>query len=70
MTPPRDFDFVCGGCRSGYSQGEWLALSIVDTLTSRELLHCVIAWEAARVIEVRACATCGRSMARATTRAA
>jgi hypothetical protein len=68
MTPFRDV--VCAGCRSGYSRGEWLALSIVDTLTSRELSHYVIAWEDARVIEVRACATCGRSMARATTRAA
>jgi RNA polymerase subunit RPABC4/transcription elongation factor Spt4 len=63
-------DIVCAGCRSAYSRGEWLGLSIVDTLTSRELRPYVLAWEEVRVIEVRACATCGRSMARATTRAA
>jgi hypothetical protein len=56
---------VCVGCRSVYSPGEWLALSILDTLTSRELQRYLIAWEDTRTIEVRACEKCGRSMARA-----
>ncbi len=61
---------ICAGCRSAFTREEWAALSIVDTLTSRELGLYVLGWEAARVIEIRACATCGRCIARATARAA
>lgn len=58
-------EVVCAGCRCAYSPPAWRALSIVSTLTSRELHAYVVAWEDSRVIEVRACAKCGRSMARA-----
>jgi hypothetical protein len=63
-------DVVCAGCRSAYSRPAWLALSIVSTLTRSELKPYVLAWEDSRVIEVRACSKCGRTMARAITRAA
>jgi hypothetical protein len=64
------YEVVCAGCRRAYSRGEWLGLSIVDTLTSREVRPYVLAWKQGRVIEVRACSACGRAMARATTCAA
>jgi hypothetical protein len=60
----------CGACRRAYSFIAWSSLAVVRTLTSHELRAYVSTWEDARVIEVRACATCGRSMARTTTRAA
>jgi hypothetical protein len=68
MSPLREV--ICAGCRSAFTRDEWAALSIVNTLTRRELELYVLAWEDARVIEVRACATCGRCIARATARAA
>jgi hypothetical protein len=60
----------CGGCGHAYSSRTWATLAVVRTLTSRELHAYVSAWEEARVIEVRACAHCGRSLARTTTGAA
>jgi len=61
---------LCGGCGHEYSSGTWSALAVVHTLTSLELHAYLSAWEEARVIEVRACAECGRPMARTTTHAA
>jgi hypothetical protein len=60
----------CSACGYAYSSRTWAALPVVRTLTSGDLHAYVSVWEDARVIEVRACARCGRSMARTTTRAA
>ncbi len=60
----------CSGCGRAYSPGAWSSLAVMRTLTSHDLHPYVSVWESARVIEVRACAHCGRSMARTTTRAA
>ena len=56
----------CGGCLRAYTRADWDALPLVRTLTSLELEHVVVAWQAARVIEVRECQKCGHPMARAT----
>jgi Zn ribbon nucleic-acid-binding protein len=60
----------CSACGHAYSSGTWAELPVVRTLTSGDLHAYVSTWEDARVIEVRACVECGRSMARTTTRAA
>ena len=67
MNAPRAFE--CGGCGHAYSSGAWSSLAVVRTLTSHELHAYLSSWEDARVIEVRACAQCGRTMARTTTAA-
>lgn len=54
----------CSGCRRGYSSSTWRALPVVRTLTQSDVQPYVVGWEASRVIEVRACAECGRPMAR------
>jgi hypothetical protein len=61
---------VCAGCRCAYSALAWSELAVVSTLTTRELRAYVVEWDERRVIEVRACATCGRAMARAIVRGA
>ena len=68
MSAPRSA--ACSQCRHEYSGAAWAALPVVQTLTGRELGAYVSAWQEAHVIEVRACAVCGGTMARTTTRAA
>jgi hypothetical protein len=54
----------CGRCRRSYSRLAWGSLPKVCTLTADDVQKHVIDWRDERVIEVRACAACGRSMAR------
>ena len=54
----------CGRCRRTYSWLAWGSLPKVCTLTADDVQKHVIDWRDERVIEVRACAACGRSMAR------
>lgn len=54
----------CGRCRRAYSLLAWKDLPRVCTLTADDVQRHVIDWRDERVIEVRSCAACGRSMAR------
>jgi hypothetical protein len=54
----------CGRCRRAYSFIAWSDLPKVCTLTADDVQRHVIDWRDERVIEVRSCAACGRSMAR------
>jgi hypothetical protein len=54
----------CGRCRRAYSRVAWGSLQKVCTLTADDVQRHVIDWRDERIIEVRACAACGRSMAR------
>jgi hypothetical protein len=54
----------CGQCRHAYSLSAWDALPRVQTLTADEVYRHVVEWREDRVIEVRSCSACGRSMAR------
>ena len=54
----------CARCGHESTAEEWRARPSVRTLTSAELVGHVKPWPADAVVEVRACAGCGGSMAR------
>lgn len=54
----------CVGCGSVYTPDAWRALQPIQTLGAAELRPHVVAWPVGREVEVRACRTCGRTMAR------
>jgi hypothetical protein len=61
---PESEHISCGRCRRAYSRAAWASLPKVCTLTADDVQRHVIDWHEERIIEVRACAACGRSMAR------
>ncbi len=54
----------CGGCGQSYDAAAWTSLDPVGTLAPDEVRPHVVAWPEPRIIEVRACRRCGRSLAR------
>ena len=59
---------ACGRCRRSYSRRAWQDLAKLRTLSADEVHRHVVDWRDERVIEVRACTSCGRSMARMVSR--
>ena len=64
QVAPEPDHISCGRCRRAYSRVAWASLPKVCTLTADDVQRHVIDWHDERIIEVRACAACGRSMAR------
>jgi hypothetical protein len=60
----------CARCGYSCAADTWRLLPKERTLTSADLGDCVSGWPANAVVEVRACAGCGRAMARTAFRAA
>ena len=52
----------CSWCGSGYDAAQWSALRLVNWLSAEEVALYVICWPSHAVIEVRACARCGRTI--------
>lgn len=56
----------CSSCPRTWPLDAWRALPTMATLTASNLRDYVSAWPSDTVIEVRACAGCGRAIARRT----
>jgi hypothetical protein len=54
----------CPGCATFYSEEQWRALTLVRSMNARDLVPLVTTSWSGRVIEVRECSRCGRSIAR------
>ena len=54
----------CAGCSRGYAASAWRELPQICTLGGADIAPFVVWWPAGRVVEVRACRSCGRPMAR------
>jgi hypothetical protein len=52
------------GCGHDYALSAWSELPKVHTLTSHDVHAYVVAWPSDRLVEVRACRSCGRRIAR------
>jgi Zn ribbon nucleic-acid-binding protein len=55
---------ACGRCGASYTRPSWSRLAHVETLTAGHVTRHLQSWPEDSVIEIRACAACGRSMAR------
>src|SRR5580658_1928514 len=56
----------CGSCASTFTELAWLALPLAEVLTAAAVSAFTVSWPPMRVIEVRRCSRCGRSIARST----
>jgi hypothetical protein len=54
----------CSGCHLRFTERAWLALPLVETLTSATIAQHVVGWPDSQSIEIRRCDGCGRSIAR------
>jgi hypothetical protein len=54
----------CGGCAKPFGVAAWLALSLQQSLSARDLAGYLSSCPPALVIEVRRCSACGRGIAR------
>lgn len=53
----------CPGCGRAYAAAAWRDLRQIRTLGGADVAPFVVSWPAGRVVEVRACGSCGRQMA-------
>jgi hypothetical protein len=60
----QDGTLSCVGCGQAYAIDTWRDLARICTLDGDDVHRHVVAWPEGRVVEVRACRTCGQSMAR------
>jgi hypothetical protein len=58
----------CAGCSRGYAASAWRDLPQICTLDGADVAPFVVSWPAGCVVEVRACRSCGRPIARTVTR--
>jgi hypothetical protein len=54
----------CGACGQEYGGDAWRGLPRICTLGFADVRRFVVDWPEGRIVEVRACRTCGQSMAR------
>jgi hypothetical protein len=54
----------CGGCSRAYDLHDWLALPLAGVLTGEAIAAHVLKWPRGVRIEIRACARCGKAIAR------
>ena len=54
-------------CGCVYGEDAWRRLAKIHTLSGDDVRGYVVAWPKGRVVEVRACRTCGRPLARTLT---
>jgi hypothetical protein len=64
MTHSATTSVRCIGCGHDYAPQAWSELPKVRTLTSHDVHAYVVAWPPDRLVEVRACCSCGRRIAR------
>jgi hypothetical protein len=55
---------ACGACATFESDEQWRALPLVRVMRAEDVMQFVTHWRA-KVIEIRRCRRCGRSVARA-----
>jgi hypothetical protein len=60
----REESLRCAVCGQSYRADAWRRLPRIRTLSGTDVHPYVVAWPEGRVVEVRACRTCGQSMAR------
>lgn len=60
----REQSLRCAICGQSYRVDAWRRLPQIRTLSGTDVHPYVVAWPEGRVVEVRACRTCGQSMAR------
>jgi hypothetical protein len=60
----REGSLRCAVCGQEYLGEAWRGLPRICTLSGDDVHRHVVAWPEGRVVEVRACQTCGQSMAR------
>ncbi len=70
MVGSTDPEVRCIRCGRTYSTDAWRALPEVRTLSGTDLVAHVVSWPPDCLVEVRACHTCGRRIARTQRRAA
>jgi hypothetical protein len=54
----------CGACAHVFTEEEWLALPLLETLKPEAISQYVLGWPVTQSIEIRCCSACGGGVAR------